>query len=385
MVQAKTMSRITNKIFSGATVLGASMVMLSMLASGCTEPRGELAGCTTDDQCKGVRVCSSVGRCVSPLALPDPADSGGPDTSPDAGPGQDDTGDVVPPRSDTGPDTSSPDTGTDTGADADNPPVCDTAPIARLAGSDAPRSADLGTSVSLDASPSSAVQGQIERYEWSVVEFPYGGDLGHLKPVLERRDAGQVSFVAATVGTYIIELTVVDGTGTESCTPARAEITVDPGVDILVEMVWNTPGDADQRDDDGSDMDLHYKHPNGDWGLAPLNIFWDNTTADWGEQNRERDDPRLLSEDPDGAGPEAVSHNRPEDLKYSVGVYYYDDYGFGKSEVTVRVYLDGVLAHEVSAESLPGADTFYEAVTIDAGNETVAVDDVHYDGYPPLD
>lgn len=371
------MSGTKRMLFSGATLLGASMMML---LSGCTEPRGELAGCTTDEQCKGVRVCSAEGRCISPLALPDPTDTGEHDTSSDAGPnnnGQADTGDTAP-LPDTGPG--------DTGPDTTDPTTCESAPTARLAGSNTPLTVEPGASVSLDASPSSAAQGQIQRYEWSIIEHPYASSLPHLKPALDRRQAGaSVSFEANTVGTYIIDLVVVDDAGTESCNTARAEVTVDPDVDVFVELVWDTPNDDDQTDGDGADMDLHYKHPDGEWGYEPLDIFWNNLTADWGEQNQRRDDPELIRDDEDGAGPESVAHNRPERLRYSVGVYYYDDYGFGQSEATVRVYLDGVLAHEVGAESLPGFDTFYEAVTIDADDETIEIDDVHYDGYPPLD
>jgi hypothetical protein len=365
MAQAQTMSGPNKMLLSGATALVASTLML---ISGCTEPRGELAGCSTDAQCKGERVCSSQGDCVSPLALPEPGER---DASTDAG-GGDDTG------------PSQPDTGnTDTGPDTTGPDTCDSAPTARIAGSATPVEAEPGATVTLDASASSAVQGQIDRYQWSVVDHPYSSSLNHLKPSLDRQTGGRVSFVANIVGDYVIDLTVVDDAGTESCNTVRAQITVAPDSDIFVELVWDTPDDDDQTDDDGADMDLHYKHPDGDWGYEPLDIFWFNPTADWGEPNSRRDDPELIRDDENGSGPESIAHNRPEDLHYAIGVYYYDDYGYGASEATVRVYLDGDLAHEVSAESLPGADTFYEAVSIDADEETVAVDDVHYDGYPP--
>jgi hypothetical protein len=371
LAQVQTMSGKKWMMLSGAATMA-----LSMLVSGCTEPRGELAGCTTDQQCKGVRLCSSQGECVSPLALPDPdvgigddissPDTSSPDTSsPDAGP--DDAGDVSTPPGDTGGDTTE---------------TCESAPTARLAGSAATRTVEPGTSVTLDASASTASQGQIDGYEWSFIDYPYASALPHLEPKLVHQADGRVSFEAKTVGTYIVELTVVDDGGKESCNAARAEVVVATDKDIFVELVWDTPGDPDQTDDDGADMDLHYRHPDGDWGLGRLDIFWYNPTADWGEQGQRRDDPELIFDDEDGAGPESVEHDRPEDLNYRVGVYYYESHGHGASEATVRVYLDGALAHEVSAESLPGAMAFYEAVTIDADNKTIAVDDVHHSDYP---
>lgn len=363
-----------------------SFAFVSIIAStaalaGCTEPKGEIAGCSSDDQCKGVRVCGPQGECVSPLALADAGGDAGGDTGMSADAGADSSR----------PDTSTPDSGSnDTGNDT-NPGACGAAPTASATiGTDgepfaATVEAEPGATIELDASASSAAGGTINSYEWSVVEHPYTGALPHLKPKIATAAGGEASFEALAVGTYVIELTVLDSGGTESCNTVRLEAVVEPKSDIFVELVWDTPGDNDQTDDDGSDMDLHYKHPDGVWGYEPLDIFWYNATSDWGQENEDRDDPVLIRDDETGAGPESIAHDRPEELRYSVGVYYYDDYDFGPSDATVRVYIDGDLAHEVTGERLDDGDTFYEAVTINAGNETVTADDKHYDGYPPAE
>jgi hypothetical protein len=346
------------------TVFGAALLALSMLTAGCLPSRSGGGGSDGD----GGFLIHDTG-----------SDGGfsnrdaGSDTQP---PNEDDVGDTDITINDA---AETNDTG-DTSDAADS----STCPTARLA-SDAGASMIVapGASVELDASLSTAVDGSIESYQWSVIDFPHASDLPHLEPELMTRANGTATFVANAVGSYVVDLGVVDSAGNESCNTARAEVTVAADTDIFVELVWDTPGDNDQTDDDGTDMDLHYRHPDGDWGLEPLDIFWHNLTADWGDDGDRQNDPEMILVAEEG-GPESIEHNSPQALRYAVGIYYYDDFGYGASEATVRIYLDGMLAHEVSAVSLAGADTFYEAVTIDADTSTVAIDDVHYDGYPPI-
>lgn len=355
------MSRINS-----LNVISLLALSLVALAAGCTEPRSERAGCMSDDQCNGERVCDTSGRCVEPSALADAGADAGPDTSPDA----------------------SPDIGgsEDVGADSTDTDTCESGLSAAAAIGTAPDptqssiAAEPGEVIRLDGTPS---EGAIDRYEWSVLEFPYDATHPHLAPDLAPGTTGKASFTAHAIGDYIIELTVYDDTGSPGCDTAQVSAEVRPGGDVFVELVWNTPDDPDQTDDFGADLDLHYKHPDGEWGYEPLDIFWYNPTADWGQRNNPEDDPELIRDDEDGAGPESIEHRRPDDLRYAVGVYYYEDHDFGPSDLTIRVYLDGALAHEIAGETMDGTDTFYEALTIDAANGSVEEDGVHYDGYPP--
>ncbi|WP_168210964.1 PKD domain-containing protein [Persicimonas caeni] len=353
-----------------------TLVASGAALSGCTEPKGEIAGCSSDDQCKGVRVCSPQGECVSPLALEDAGTDSGTNPGEDAGTSDAYTADASRPDADLPPE----DAGEDTSTGDCNNALTAVATI-ESGGNSSPNAITIepGANVTLDANAST---GDISRYEWSFIDFPYASNLRHLKPNLNASGRG-ASFVASTLGTYVMELTVFDSANMPGCDTARVEATVATDAEIYVELVWDTPGDTDQLDGDGADMDLHYKHPDGEWGYEPLDIFWYNPTADWGIERNPRDDPELIRDDEDGAGPESIAHPQAERLKYAVGVYYYDDYGFGPSDATVRVYIDGALAHEVAGERLEGADMFYEAVTIDAATGSVSVDDKHYDGYPP--
>ena len=82
-------------------------------------------------------------------------------------------------------------------------------------------------------------------------------------------------FFVDLAGTYEIELRVTDVGGltapSESCPDpvARVFINANPDEDIHIQLVWDTPGDDDQTDASGSDVDLHFLHPRGnDWFRA---------------------------------------------------------------------------------------------------------------------
>ena len=69
------------------------------------------------------------------------------------------------------------------------------------------------------------------------------------------------------------------------------------------------------------------------------------------------DDPGLDRDDTDGAGPENVNLNIPEEgLTYRVGVHYWNDHGFGPSLATVRVYIYTSLVFSVTDVELVNHD-----------------------------
>jgi hypothetical protein len=197
--------------------------------------------------------------------------------------------------------------------------------------------------VQFDGERSRAFDGaRIERYEWSIVQRPADSSA--------RIDGGgeEPSLFLDLSGDYMVELDVVDSRGTRSCQPARMAITSVPDEDIHVQLVWDTPSDADQLDGSGSDVDLHLLHPNGNWDSSPWDCHWKNLEPDWGRVGRPEDNPSLDIDDVTGWGPENINYNNPtRDLNYSVGVFYYDDHGYGSSYVTIRVYLGGVLDTEL--------------------------------------
>ncbi len=143
--------------------------------------------------------------------------------------------------------------------------------------------------------------------------------------------------------------------GGASCVPhcpvALRPVVVVPQAGIYVELSWMTPGDPDETDfgeHAGSDLDLHFAHPQawntgvqpGGWFDSPFDCYWFNPSPDWGSLDPNIDDgPVLLRDDTDGAGPEEVLLAVPEwERTYRVGVHYADDQGFGPVHAFVRVF-----------------------------------------------
>jgi hypothetical protein len=145
---------------------------------------------------------------------------------------------------------------------------------------------------------------------------------------------------------------LADGDGCDGCERCSA-------CGFRVEMVWDTPGDPNPIDTGagrGSDVDLHLLHPDGTWNRGPWDCHWKNKNPDWGASGSE-DDPAMVIDDTDGWGPEIIELNQPEGTEtdpvaYWVGVYYYSDHNYGLSDVTIRIYLNGVLGFEETFPNL---------------------------------
>jgi hypothetical protein len=105
-------------------------------------------------------------------------------------------------------------------------------------------------------------------------------------------------------------------------------------------------------------VDLHFLHPKAygqyfDWSY---DCYWDNIMPEWGIFSPS-DNPRLDRDDTDGAGPENLNVNVPEQgVRYQVGVHYWNDWGYGNSFATVRVYIYGVLRDQWADVELTNDD-----------------------------
>jgi hypothetical protein len=238
------------------------------------------------------------------------------------------------------------------------------------------------TTIHLDGSASFSPNGAIEDYKWSI-EQP-DGSVAVFLPNTEF-PTPQVELNVA--GEYKICLTVRDKTGQESCEPACEVVTVTPDEAIHVELLWNTPGDPDEFDEgprSGTDLDLHFIHPfaggqdldaDGEpdgYFSDPFDCFWFNPHPDWGTVDPNVDDnPGLDRDDTDGAGPENMNLNVPEDdVTYKVGVHYWQDpkssdfpQGFGNVLATVRVYIFGKKVWEKEGVQLTEKD-MWEVATV---------------------
>lgn len=240
------------------------------------------------------------------------------------------------------------------------------------------------TVLHLDGTQSFAPFGSIQNYSWSV-EQPDGSQ----ETFVPSPSDPQPIFAVNVVGAYTFRLRVRDAGGTWSCEDAEFVVLVQPDQAIHVELTWVTPGDPDETDTGeaaGSDLDLHFTHPNatgpdldGDgapdpWFDEEYDCFWHNPTPNWGSFDPSAgDDPTLDRDDTDGAGPENLNLQLPEtNSVYRVGVHYWNDHGFGPARATLRVYSYATLVYEAADVELKQRDMWCVAsVTWDGAFATV--------------
>jgi hypothetical protein len=224
------------------------------------------------------------------------------------------------------------------------------------------------TKLHLMGSQSYAAGGSISKYEWTVQQ-PVGSQL----VFLPSSSAPDPTFEVNVAGSYLFKLRVWDQNNEESCIPAEYTVFVNPDEAIHVELLWHTPLDPDETDEGpeaGADLDLHFLHPfatgedvDGDgapdgWFDQPFDCFWFNPHPNWGSLDPAKDDdPGLDLDDTDGAGPENVNLNQPQDgMMYKVGVHYWNDHDFGPSLATVRIYIYSSLVFQLSDVELVSHD-----------------------------
>ena len=235
--------------------------------------------------------------------------------------------------------------------------------------------------VALDGSASRDPDGPNERpveYRWFMIDRPMGSTSQPVESLFDPSTPGQggepdvtstptARFFVDLAGEYTLELRVIDHHGAQAPSdlcpvePARMHIKAVPNEALHIQLTWDTPGDADQTDDQGTDVDLHLRHPqaNGWSGFDELDCYYQNQSPDWGRQGEGGDDPSLDIDDVNGAGPENINIMRPEstgdyERGYLVGVHYYSadqlggSGGLGEMESTarVRIFVDGQVAYE---------------------------------------
>ena len=233
-----------------------------------------------------------------------------------------------------------------------------------------------------------ASNGTIQKWEWEV-DQPQGSQ----SVFVPSYTFPNPTFEANVAGVYKFFLTVYDQTNTPSCFPANYDVVVIPDEAIHIELLWHTPEDPDETDtgpEAGSDLDLHFLHPwaagpdlDGDgqpdgWFDIPFDCFWFNAHPNWGSYDPAiNDDPGLDRDDTDGAGPENINLDIPENVEYRVGVHYWNDHGYGASYATVRVYIYAQMVFELADIMLVDSD-MWEVCTVEwpSGKVHVVTDDV---------
>ena len=191
-------------------------------------------------------------------------------------------------------------------------------------------------------------------------------------------------FFVDVSGVYVIELRVTDALDLTAPGPlcpepvASVRINAQPEAGLYVQLTWDTPGDPDQSDAEGTDVDLWLRHPTtASWLSGPLRCDYLNSRPDWGTAGDRSDDPTLDIDDVNGAGPESISLDHPEDTAplggaYGIGVHYYraesevGDHLWGPSVALMRVFIEGELVFEAEGD-LRATHAFWEPAAIEWG------------------
>jgi len=230
------------------------------------------------------------------------------------------------------------------------------------------------TVLNLDGSGSYAPFGGISRFNWTIVAWPENTPRPTMLPSFT--DPAPLVEVNS-VGLYTFKLNVRDefgnASGVPACPDAEFTVLVQPDQAIHVELGWVTakPGaTTEDGEGKGTDLDLHFAHENavgpdldGDgepdpWFDATWDVFWYNINPDWytidpGAQ----DDPSLDRDDIDGGGPENMNLAVPEDgVTYTIGVHYWNAWGFGVSDATVKVFHYADLVYEATLAEMKPLD-----------------------------
>ena len=238
----------------------------------------------------------------------------------------------------------------------------------------------------LDGRDSADAEGAIASYQWEVSQRP-GGSTAQLMPTGE---VPNPTFFLDLAGQYRFRLRVFDDDGMEGCDSAEIVAIVTPCEAVHIQCVWETPGDPNRLDTGagtGSDVDCHLLHPNGGWDRAPWDCHWKNRAPNWGNSGSTSDDPSLDIDDTDGWGPENINLDEPEGTVtaprvYSIGAFYFSDHGYGPSDVTVRVFLDGSLAFEQTLRGLEDRQ-FWDVARIEwPSREVERVHRLYPSGFP---
>jgi hypothetical protein len=249
------------------------------------------------------------------------------------------------------------------------------------------------TTLHLFGDQSWAPAGAIASYKWTVQQP--SGSSGFFVP----SDAfPNPTFTANTAGQYVFSLEVWDEQGKKSLLPAEQTVLVVPDEAIHVELLWHTPNDPDETDqgpEAGADLDLHFAlvplactQPDIDgdgkpdpWFDQPFDTFWFNAHPNWGSFDPSvDDDPGLDLDDTDGAGPENLNLNIPQNAEYQIGVHYWSDHSYGPSLATVRVYIYSNLVFEVKDVQLTGCD-MWNVATIEWPSGKVTLKQASDGGY----
>lgn len=242
----------------------------------------------------------------------------------------------------------------------------------------------------LDGSESQDPDGQIEKYNWRVIEKPDGAsediDFDPWKDAPDSdRSKRRIRLLVA--GDYKIGLNVEDNDGFQSCEEAVLELSAQPDEKVHVELTWENPKDPDQTDDNGDDVDVHLvKMGPGQWFEEPYDVYFKNPNRGEDSGGSEGiwnpESPSLDIDDRNSLGPENIQMDDPQDCQwYAIGVHYWEE-RFPPAFATVRVYLGegkSNLVYERLNVKLEEGGVFWDVARIHWPSRQVVSVDRFYD------
>ena len=190
--------------------------------------------------------------------------------------------------------------------------------------------------IELDGSESHDPDGTDLTYDWFLADAPSNSTAQIDDPQSETP-----TLSTDIAGDFVIELTVYDELGLAACEPARITGEIAPESDVHIELTWDVPA-AD--DGTGTDLDLHYLHPTGQWSQAPEGVYYANPNPEWNDGS----EVWLDIDDLYGEEPENINHDNPDPAyNYPVGVYYFGDhFAYGATDARVRIYIGDQLFYQ---------------------------------------
>lgn len=214
-------------------------------------------------------------------------------------------------------------------------------------------------------------------YRWRMVSTPGGSTT-----VLERATTFSPSFWVDITGTYEVELVVVDALGLESA-PEVVVIEALPAEAVHIELTWDHPD---------SDLDLHFMRPTYEFCDCITDVHYRDCAREpnWFPSTPGAN-PRLDVDDRAGFGPENLNIDGDGAARfipageYQIAVHYYasnseiSSWPTSESNATVRVFVFGLLAAELSRTMMMDNDLWHVG-RLNWPNGTVTPTDAYLQG-----
>lgn len=183
-------------------------------------------------------------------------------------------------------------------------------------------------------------------YEWSIIKRPTNSQ-ARLTP---NSTTDKPTLWLDLAGEYEIELVAFDADDIASCESSIVTIHAVPDQEIHIQLTWYAPAVPNPQKNNGTDLDLHYRHPQGTkWNDTVYTIWWNNkrSSPSWGNTPALANTATLDIDDLWGATTEAINHFQPLNGSYEIGVHYYNDNGYGGANANIRIYIRGELKYEI--------------------------------------